>query len=192
MKLLFALFHAAVASQVVFDSLDPSPAGSFGTPVTREQSLGLQFRNVDVCGSVKLEYVNFTVSTENIENNSTWLQVALCPAENGLPKCANNSNVAPQRFPVTAAAKRVQYSWVPSTDLTLRPATLYWFVLSSNAEQFNQAVIWLDGLKRFSTANDPKNDVLTAFTLSEAGDWASEPPKDNRAVSSMVVVARDV
>ncbi|KAF0697861.1 Aste57867_11483 [Aphanomyces stellatus] len=190
MKLLVALLHGAAASQLIFDSFAPATAGSFGTPVTREQSLGVQFRSVDFCGaSSSLEYVNFTVSTENIDNSATWLDVALCPSKDGLPNC--DSTVAPQRYPITTIAKRIQYSWLPTKPIALQSDTRYWFVLSSNAELVNHAVIWLDGLKRFTSANDPKKDVVTGFTTSEGGAWVADAARENRTVSSMQVVIKD-
>ncbi|ETV92306.1 hypothetical protein H310_13361 [Aphanomyces invadans] len=188
MKSLSTLLQVATASQLVFDSLPPAAGGSFGTPVTYNQGLAVQFRSLDACGApTQLAYVNFTVSTENVDNNSTYLEVALCPSENGLPKCPSTNY--PERLPIRIVAKRIQYQWVPSATVQMAPSTLYWFVVLSNAEKMNHAVIWMDGVKRFTTDNDPTNDVLSAFTLSDAGDWAADPPRNNRTVSSMQVVA---
>ncbi|ETV92307.1 hypothetical protein, variant [Aphanomyces invadans] len=173
MKSLSTLLQVATASQLVFDSLPPAAGGSFGTPVTYNQGLAVQFRSLDAC--------------ENVDNNSTYLEVALCPSENGLPKCPSTNY--PERLPIRIVAKRIQYQWVPSATVQMAPSTLYWFVVLSNAEKMNHAVIWMDGVKRFTTDNDPTNDVLSAFTLSDAGDWAADPPRNNRTVSSMQVVA---
>ncbi|KAG9410980.1 hypothetical protein AC1031_019012 [Aphanomyces cochlioides] len=192
MKFLAAVVTAVAAAgtqQVIFDSYAPASVGSFGTPIAAEQGIAVQFRSLDSCGvPMTLDYVNFTVSTENIDNNSTWLQVDLCPAVNGLPNCTANTHEL-QRFPLTAVAKRIQYQWIPNYNVVLQPSTRYWFVVLSNAEKLNHAAIWMDGLKRFTKENDPNDDVLSAFTLSDAGDWAADPATNNRTVPSMQVVA---
>ncbi|CAK4643288.1 unnamed protein product [Aphanomyces euteiches] len=209
MKFLAAVVTAVAATgtqQVIFDSYAPASVGSFGTPISAEQGIAVQFRSLDLCGvPMTLDYVNFTVSTENIDNNSTWLQVDLCPAVNGtttlsrasmtcacglvgLPNCTANTHEV-QRFPLTTVAKRIQYQWIPNYTVVLQPSTRYWFVVLSNAEKINHAAIWMDGLKRFTKENDPNDDVLSAFTLSDAGDWAADPPTNNRTVPSMQVVA---
>ncbi|CAK4159516.1 unnamed protein product [Aphanomyces euteiches] len=192
MKFLAAVVTAVAATgtqQVIFDSYAPASVGSFGTPISAEQGIAVQFRSLDLCGvPMTLDYVNFTVSTENIDNNSTWLQVDLCPAVNGLPNCTANTHEV-QRFPLTTVAKRSQYQWIPNYTVVLQPSTRYWFVVLSNAEKINHAAIWMDGLKRFTKENDPNDDVLSAFTLSDAGEWAADPPTNNRTVPSMQVVA---
>ncbi|RHY75734.1 hypothetical protein DYB30_013372, partial [Aphanomyces astaci] len=72
----------------------------------------------------------------------------------------------------------------------LDPATTYWFTVLSNGETKDKFPIWLDGTKEFSTANDPRNEVLVAYTEKEGGPWDVLVRDDgNRLVPSFEVYA---
>ncbi|RHY25078.1 hypothetical protein DYB32_008531 [Aphanomyces invadans] len=94
MRFLAGLVHAAVASQVVFDSHDPLlPAdrkgnmGSFGEYVSKYRQAAVRFRSPkavdDACiEGPTIKNVTFTMDTVDVPPN-TCLRVALCPSVNG-------------------------------------------------------------------------------------------------------------
>ncbi|KAF0748216.1 hypothetical protein AaE_007425, partial [Aphanomyces astaci] len=215
MKLFAALVHAAAAASqvevdklaVVFDSLAPIDAGAKGSPISKGKSVAVQFptfpaSDLDcVDAAVTLEYVNFTVSTLNITTNeSLWLQAELCPSANappfkpmhiheffplGLPHCTKSDTT--ERIPIQTFDEQVTFQWYPPPKFVLDPATTYWFTVHSNGETKDKLPIWLDGAKTFSTANDPRKEVLVAYTESEGGNWGVAFPVENRLVPSLQV-----
>ncbi|RHY73287.1 hypothetical protein DYB38_013052 [Aphanomyces astaci] len=205
MKLLAALVHAAAASQVkvdggsvVFDSLAPLDNGAKGSPISRGQSVAVQFPTPEHCGTdgLTLEYVNFTLGTLDIpDDKSLWLQAALCPSLRllnqykfrsfllGLPHCTNSD--ALERIPIHTIAKRATFQVFPSSPIVLEPATTYWFTVHSNRKTKKKSPVWLDGTKPFSTDNDPYKQVLVAYT--EEDTWAVAAPTEDRFVPSLQV-----
>ncbi|ETV68304.1 hypothetical protein H257_15746 [Aphanomyces astaci] len=200
MKLFAALVHAAAAASqvevdklaVVFDSLAPIDAGAKGSPISKGKSVAVQFPTFPASdlecfdAAVTLEYVNFTVNTLNIATDeSLWLQAELCPSANGLPHCTKSDT--PERIPIQTFDEQVKFQWYPPPNFVLDPATTYWFTVHSNGETKDKLPIWLDGAKTFSTANDPRKEVLVAYTESEGGNWGVAFPVENRLVPSLQV-----
>ncbi|RHY42934.1 hypothetical protein DYB38_009673 [Aphanomyces astaci] len=131
MKLFAALVHAAAAASqvevdklaVVFDSLAPIDAGAKGSPISKAQGVAVQFptfpaSDLDcVSAAATLEYVNFTVSTLNITNESLWLQAELCPSANGLPHCTKSDTS--ERIPIQTFDEQVKFQWYPPPNFVL-------------------------------------------------------------------------
>ncbi|RHY22052.1 hypothetical protein DYB32_009636 [Aphanomyces invadans] len=194
MKFLAGLVHAAAASQVVFDNLDPLDTGATGTPISKDQGVAVQFRSLPAADTacnptwLTLDFVNFTLNTINMGGNtSLWLQADLCPSVDGLPNCTKSDK--PARIPIDKFAKRVKFQWFPASPIVLIPSTTYWFTVLSNGEVKNKLPIWMDGAKQFNTVNDPKKDVLLAYTATQGGPWTVDVPRENRTVSSLQVYA---
>ncbi|RHY41750.1 hypothetical protein DYB30_013451 [Aphanomyces astaci] len=191
MKLLAALVHAAAASQVkvdggsvVFDSLAPLDKGAEGSPISRGQSVAVQFPSPERCGTAELtlEYVNFTLGTLDIpDDKSLWFQAEFFLL--GLPHCTNSD--ALERIPIHTIAKRATFQVFPSSPIVLEPATTYWFTVHSNRKTKKKSPVWLDGTKPFSTDNDPYKQVLVAYT--EEDTWAVAAPTEDRFVPSLQV-----
>ncbi|ETV63864.1 hypothetical protein H257_19202 [Aphanomyces astaci] len=198
-----AVVHAAAAASqvevdrltVVFDSLAPLDAGATGSHISKDRGVAVQFPSFPAseaaCGPAgrTLEYVNFTLNTLNIPTDeSLWLQAALCPSANGLPNCVKSDT--PARITIETFDRRVKFQWFPAVPIVLEPATTYWFTVLSNGETKDKFPIWLDGTKEFSTANDPRNEVLVAYTEKEGGPWDVLVRDDgNRLVPSFEVYA---
>ncbi|RHZ04343.1 hypothetical protein DYB31_011310 [Aphanomyces astaci] len=188
MKLLAALVHAAAASQVsvVFDSLAPLDKGAEGSPISRGQSVAVQFPSPERCGTAELtlEYVNFTLGTLDIpDDKSLWFQAEFFLL--GLPHCTNSDDL--ERIPIHTIAKRVTFQVFPPSPIVLEPATTYWFTVHSNGKTKNKLPIWLDGTKTFSTKNNPSKEVLVAYT--EGDTWGVAAPTEDRFVPSLQVYA---
>ncbi|RHY19327.1 hypothetical protein DYB25_009195 [Aphanomyces astaci] len=192
MKLLAALVHAAAAAAsqvevdrlaVVFDSLAPLDTGDKGSPISRGQSVAVQFPIPCSTAGLTLEYVNFTLGTLDIpDDGSLWLHAEFFLL--GLPHCTNSDAVG---VPIETIAKRVTLQTIPPYPFVLDPATTYWFTLHTNGKTKNKSPIWLDGRETFSTKNDPKNKVLVAY--SEGDTWAVAAPTEDRFVPSLQVYA---
>ncbi|KAF0697863.1 Aste57867_11485 [Aphanomyces stellatus] len=178
---------AAAANKplVVFQNL-ATDAKASGTPVTSDQFAAVQFRRFDSCGaSLILTSVDFAVSTELVDNPSTYLDVDVCPSVHGVPACTTPAT----RIHVggSGGSKRKVLKFTPSRHITLDQHATYWFVVESNAGNPAHAAIWLDGAARYTNKNDPSHDILTAFTNGD--EWIADGPRNNRTVSSMQVVA---
>ncbi|RQM30010.1 hypothetical protein B5M09_012482 [Aphanomyces astaci] len=185
MKLLAALVHATAASELVFDSL--APLGDTGTTISKDKSVGVQFRtpHASSSASLVLDYVNFTLRTAHIPSNvELWLRADFFRTIYG-PKSRS-----PSRIPIRTFAQQATYQWVPDSRIVLEPNTNYWFTVHSNGETKDELPIWLDGAKKFSTANDPLRDVAQAYTKTERGPWSVLPLSQNRTVPSLQVYAK--
>ncbi|RLO08259.1 hypothetical protein DYB28_004364 [Aphanomyces astaci] len=191
MKLLAALAAAAAASQVevdrlavVFDSLAPLDTGDKGSPISSGQSVAVQFPVPCFTTGLTIEYINFTLGTLDIpDDGSLWFHPQFFLL--GLPHCTNSDDL--ERIPIHTIAKRVTFQVFPPSPGVLDPATTYWFTLHTNGKTKNKSPIWLDGRETFSTKNDPKNNVLVAY--SEGDTWAVAAPTEDRFVPSLQVYA---
>ncbi|EQC40355.1 hypothetical protein SDRG_02256 [Saprolegnia diclina VS20] len=180
---------ATTSAQLLLDSGRPDDNLPWGSPVSKDQAIAVQFRSARACGVNQLvDYANVTVTTKNIDPKATWITLDICPTVNGLPAC--DANAKADKFKIETVSKRIEFQWVPSTPKTLQPDAHYWLVMTSNVEEMGQAVIWYDGRTRFGPTNDPRNDVLSAFTLSSAMDWVVDEAKDGRTVASAQIAAR--
>ncbi|RHY45789.1 hypothetical protein DYB34_010839 [Aphanomyces astaci] len=215
MKFLAALVHAAAAASsqagagplaLVFDSLAPQdPLATdpldTGEIISKYELAGVQFRSppaaegcetasgsgdIDCTLGLKLEFVNFTIRTIHIPTNaSMWLEADLCPSAEGLPKCENSSTSA--RIPIQEFAEEVTFQWTPASPIELRPYTRYWFTVFTNSETINEAPIWLNGAKEFTTTNDPNTDVRLGYTFFPGKEWSMRHLRDGRKVPSLQV-----
>ncbi|RHZ17604.1 hypothetical protein DYB26_015750, partial [Aphanomyces astaci] len=93
------------------------------------------------------------------------------------------------RIPIRTFARQAKFQWFPDSPIVLAPDTKYWFTVHSNGEPKDELPIWLDGAKKFSTANDPSLDVAQA-TKTELGPWHVLPLSQNRTVPSLQVYAQ--
>ncbi|RHZ26168.1 hypothetical protein DYB31_016681 [Aphanomyces astaci] len=103
----------------------------------------------------------------------------------GLPHCTKSDTS--ERIPIQTFDEQVKFQWYPPPNFVLDPATTYWFTVHSNGETKDKLPIWLDGTKTFSAANDPRKEVLVAYTESEGGNWGVAAPVENRLVPSLQV-----
>ncbi|OQR91916.1 hypothetical protein THRCLA_22426 [Thraustotheca clavata] len=185
----FGLLLSAASAQVLLDSGAPEDNLPWGSPVTTDQALAVGFRSLSGCNvGQSIDYANITVNTANIDTKATWIALDICPTVNNLPVCDKGST--PDRFPIHTASKRIQFQWFPSAAKKLLDDTRYWLVMTSNVVEMGQAVIWYDGRTRFGPKSDPKNDTLSAFTLSSNMDWVVDEAKDGRTVASVQIVAK--
>ncbi|RHZ15693.1 hypothetical protein DYB37_012135 [Aphanomyces astaci] len=215
MKFLAALIHAAAAASsqagidplaLVFDSLAPDPLVTdpldMGEIIAKYEKAGVQFRSplakdgcdaaafngvIDCNLGLKLEFVNFTIRTIHVPTNaSLWLQADLCPSVDGLPKC-ENSSTPHARIPIQEFAEEVTFQWTPPSPIELRPYTRYWFTVFTNSETINEAPIWLNGAKEFTTTNDRYTDVRLGYTYYPGKEWSMRHLRDGRKVPSLQV-----
>ncbi|RHZ08235.1 hypothetical protein DYB26_010406 [Aphanomyces astaci] len=205
MKFLAALLQAIAASQTVFDSFLPPYDGATGTPISKTNSVSVRFRTppefsnpsgiLSNSTEATLESVIFSLNTIGIPTNeSLWLIGDLYPffKFNQPPDGYNLPPIAPpSRIPIQSFAKHDMFQWFPPSNITLVPNTLYWFTLYSNGETKDKLPIWLNGVRKFSKANDPQNDVQLAYTNLRNGNWTFVPAHENRNVPSLQVFAKN-
>ncbi|RQM21058.1 hypothetical protein B5M09_013683 [Aphanomyces astaci] len=207
MKFLAALLQAIAASQIVFDSFLPPYDGATGTPISKNNSVSVRFRTppefstpsgiLSNSTEVTLESVIFSLNTINIPTSeSLWLIGDLYPffKFNQPPDGYNHPSTAPPtRIHIQSFAKRAMFEWFPpsNTSIIIVPNTLYWFTLHSNGETKDKLPIWLNGVRKFSQANDLQGDVQLAYTTTANGNWTFVPAHENCNVPSLQVFAKN-
>ncbi|RHY26314.1 hypothetical protein DYB32_007743 [Aphanomyces invadans] len=209
MKFLAGLVHVAVASKVVFDNLKPIDNGAGFFPVFRDDVVATQFRSPpasdDACESegLTVDRVIFTMVTANVVAG-TVLQVGICSSVNGkllgasqwgshgglvgVPNCTKSDLL--DTVPIDIIDVRAQLEWSPSSPIVLDPATLYWVAVSSNVDDFSNVPLWLLGDNEYNNDNDPKKDVVYAFTSNPNGPWFPNSDDEIRRVCAMQVLGK--
>ncbi|ETW05780.1 hypothetical protein H310_03464 [Aphanomyces invadans] len=174
MKFLASLVHAAVASQVVFDSHSPPDKDGEFAIISRNRGAAVRFRSPsaadNACGpeGLTIDTVNFMMDTSKVAGDTSLL-VNFCPSVNGKPYCTKSGQ--PARIPIKNIDKRAKFQWSPPSSIVLPTSSYYWFTIFSSAEADYQAPFWLAGTKEYSTVSDPNDDVITAFTVNKDGPW---------------------
>ncbi|RHY78004.1 hypothetical protein DYB30_011042, partial [Aphanomyces astaci] len=106
-----------------------------------------------------------------------------------LPNCNESIATSPILISNTVHGFTHQYQWTPNPPIVVASNTTYWFALGSSRESWPKHLTWLDGDKKFSSANDPLGDVRVAYFKAKVGSWILDNLHGNRITPTLQVHA---